>query len=84
MWAGTGSTNLIYTRTPSQSLWARSKTVNIFILSIPTLSIPATRAMSAQQPNTRATILKDNVFASQFHPEKSGEKGLLILKKFFK
>jgi len=31
-----------------------------------------------------SSILKDNVFASQFHPEKSGEKGLLILKKFFK
>jgi len=29
-------------------------------------------------------IAKNNVFASQFHPEKSGEKGLLILKRFLK
>ncbi len=27
-------------------------------------------------------VFKDNVFATQFHPEKSGEKGLLILKNF--
>lgn len=29
-----------------------------------------------------AAICKDNVFATQFHPEKSGEKGLKILKNF--
>ncbi|MEN4018099.1 MAG: imidazole glycerol phosphate synthase subunit HisH [Methanobacterium sp.] len=29
-----------------------------------------------------AAICKDNVFATQFHPEKSGEKGLNILKNF--
>ncbi|MEN4006796.1 MAG: imidazole glycerol phosphate synthase subunit HisH [Methanobacteriaceae archaeon] len=29
-----------------------------------------------------AAICKDNVFATQFHPEKSGEKGLIILKNF--
>ncbi len=29
-----------------------------------------------------AAVQKDNVFASQFHPEKSGEAGLKILKKF--
>ncbi len=30
-----------------------------------------------------SSVLKGNVFASQFHPEKSGEKGLKILKNFF-
>lgn len=29
-----------------------------------------------------AVVCKDNVFATQFHPEKSGEKGLQILKNF--
>ena len=29
-----------------------------------------------------AVIYKDNVYATQFHPEKSGEKGLQILKNF--
>jgi glutamine amidotransferase len=29
-----------------------------------------------------SSILKDNVFATQFHPEKSGEKGLLIYKNW--
>ncbi|MDD4179177.1 MAG: imidazole glycerol phosphate synthase subunit HisH [Candidatus Margulisbacteria bacterium] len=31
-----------------------------------------------------SAIWKDNVFGLQFHPEKSGEKGLLILKNFGK
>jgi len=31
-----------------------------------------------------AAICKDNVFATQFHPEKSGEVGLNILKNFVK
>ncbi|MGB9936396.1 MAG: imidazole glycerol phosphate synthase subunit HisH [Methanobacterium sp.] len=31
-----------------------------------------------------AVICKDNVFATQFHPEKSGEIGLNILKNFIK
>ena len=30
-----------------------------------------------------SSVLKDNVFACQFHPEKSGKKGLQILKEFF-
>ena len=30
-----------------------------------------------------SSILRDNVFACQFHPEKSSEKGLIILKNFF-
>ena len=30
-----------------------------------------------------SSISYENVFASQFHPEKSGEKGLRILKNFF-
>jgi len=30
-----------------------------------------------------SSIIKDNIFASQFHPEKSGEKGLIILQEFF-
>ncbi len=31
-----------------------------------------------------AVICKENIFATQFHPEKSGEKGLQILKNFVK
>jgi len=31
-----------------------------------------------------SSIMKDNIFASQFHPEKSGVRGLNILKNFFK
>ena len=30
-----------------------------------------------------SSILKDNIFATQFHPEKSGELGLLIYKNWF-
>lgn len=29
-----------------------------------------------------SSILKDNIFATQFHPEKSGEKGLSIYKNW--
>jgi imidazole glycerol-phosphate synthase subunit HisH len=31
-----------------------------------------------------SVVFKDNVFATQFHPEKSGEIGLLILQNFLK
>ena len=30
-----------------------------------------------------SSIIKENMFATQFHPEKSGKKGLIILKEFF-
>jgi glutamine amidotransferase len=30
-----------------------------------------------------SSILKENIFASQFHPEKSGQNGLRLLKQFF-
>ena len=30
-----------------------------------------------------SSIMKDNIFACQFHPEKSGVKGLALLKDFF-
>ena len=31
-----------------------------------------------------SSIMHENIFASQFHPEKSGKRGLLILDNFFK
>jgi glutamine amidotransferase len=31
-----------------------------------------------------SSIIKDNVFATQFHPEKSGVLGLKVLDNFFK
>ncbi len=31
-----------------------------------------------------AAVAKDNVFATQFHPEKSGEAGLAIYERFVK
>lgn len=30
-----------------------------------------------------SSILKENIFACQFHPEKSGQNGLRLLKQFF-
>ena len=37
---------------------------------------------SAQNKHIHASVEKENVFACQFHPEKSGETGLKILKNF--
>jgi glutamine amidotransferase len=33
--------------------------------------------------NFCSSIMHENIFASQFHPEKSGKKGLQVLKNFF-
>ena len=33
-------------------------------------------------PELTAAVQKDNVFGTQFHPEKSGDVGLKILKAF--
>ncbi|MCD7823056.1 MAG: imidazole glycerol phosphate synthase subunit HisH [Oscillospiraceae bacterium] len=41
-----------------------------------------TAAVTEYSKTVTATVWKDNVFGCQFHPEKSGEKGLKILKAF--
>ena len=40
------------------------------------------KATTEYSVNIHASVEKDNVFACQFHPEKSGELGLQILKNF--
>ena len=40
------------------------------------------KATTEYSVNIHASVEKDNVFACQFHPEKSGDLGLLILKNF--
>ena len=39
-------------------------------------------ATSEYAAHVHASIEKDNIFACQFHPEKSGEIGLKILENF--
>lgn len=43
---------------------------------------PAAAAVSEYGVSITGTVQKDNVFGCQFHPEKSGERGLSILKAF--
>ena len=40
------------------------------------------KATTEYSVNIHASVEKDNVFACQFHPEKSGDLGLQILKNF--
>ena len=40
------------------------------------------KAVTGYNVRIDASVEKDNVFACQFHPEKSGETGLRILKNF--
>lgn len=40
------------------------------------------KAITEYSVNIHASVEKDNVFACQFHPEKSGDLGLQILKNF--
>ena len=40
------------------------------------------KATTEYRVNIHASVEKDNVFACQFHPEKSGDLGLQILKNF--
>jgi glutamine amidotransferase len=42
------------------------------------------RATTDYSVSIHASVEKDNIFACQFHPEKSGEVGLAILKNFVK
>ena len=40
------------------------------------------KATTEYSVKIHASVEKDNVFACQFHPEKSGDLGLQILKNF--
>ena len=42
------------------------------------------KASTEYVAHIHASVEKDNVFACQFHPEKSGDVGLKILKNFAK
>lgn len=42
------------------------------------------KAVTNYSTNIHASVEKDNIFACQFHPEKSGDIGLKILDNFAK
>ena len=54
----------------------------MFILSIHIDDEAIVAASTEYSTHIHASVEKDNVFACQFHPEKSSETGLRILKNF--
>ena len=55
-----------------------------FILFIPTMSPPDENCVAETEygVSIAAVIGRDNLWATQFHPEKSGAHGIQILKNF--
>ena len=66
--------------------WTGSSTARASTSSTPTRRTPMsdTVGVTATRPPVIAAVARDNVFATQFHPEKSGEAGLRSTANFVK